>query len=302
MNDGTPLVSIICLAYNHEKYIRQCLDGFVMQKTGFRYEIIIHDDASKDGTTAIIREYAKKYPGLFVTIFQEENQYSKGIPIGKTYMYPLAKGKYIAECEGDDYWTDPYKLQKQVDFMESHPEYVLCCTDAVQLDDNTGELVQMTQDVKEEITPEYLLEENRITTLTSLYRTSILKDYLEEFTPGMPRFQLGDYPQWLYFASRGKIRKLPFYSAVYRYRTGSVSHSEDLSRTIRFIMSAYDVRAYCNMRLGFNVKGIRIKEFVCIRKTCKELYRKRKDSYWPLVLRFWTVLAWEYLFKKDFIR
>jgi len=154
MNDGTPLVSIICLAYNHEKYIRQCLDGFVMQKTGFRYEIIIHDDASKDGTTAIIREYAKKYPGLFVTIFQEENQYSKGIPIGKTYMYPLAKGKYIAECEGDDYWTDPYKLQKQVDFMESHPEYVLCCTDAVQLDDNTGELVQMTQDVKEEITPE----------------------------------------------------------------------------------------------------------------------------------------------------
>ena len=125
-NRNEMMVSILTLAYNHEPYIRQCLDGIVMQQTNFKFELLIHDDASTDGTAEIIREYDAKYPEIVKPIYQTENQYSKHVPIGTTYLYPRAQGKYIALCEGDDYWTDPLKLQKQVDFLESHPDYVMC--------------------------------------------------------------------------------------------------------------------------------------------------------------------------------
>ena len=122
-----PLVSICSITYNHAPYIRQCLDGFLMQNTKFKYEIIIHDDASTDGTAEIIKEYVEKYPNLITPIFQKENQYSKGVRgFYVRFVYPRAKGKYIALCDGDDYWTDPLKLQKQVDFLEANPEYVIC--------------------------------------------------------------------------------------------------------------------------------------------------------------------------------
>ena len=122
----SPLVSITCLTYNHAPYLRQCLDGFVMQKTSFPIEILIYDDASEDGTQDIIREYERKYPDLIKPIYQTENQYSKGVKVEFVYNYPRAKGKYIAFCEGDDYWTDPNKLQKQIDFLERHQEHVMC--------------------------------------------------------------------------------------------------------------------------------------------------------------------------------
>ena len=123
---SNPLVSINCMTYNHKAFIRQCLDGFMMQKCSFDFEVLIHDDASTDGTQDIIREYEVKYPDIIKPIYQKENQYSKGIDPSLKYNAPRIKGKYIALCEGDDYWTDPYKLQKQVDFLESHPDYVMC--------------------------------------------------------------------------------------------------------------------------------------------------------------------------------
>lgn len=121
-----PLVSICCLVYNHEPYIRECLDGFMMQKTDFPFEVLIHDDASTDKSAEIIREYEEKYPEIIKPIYQTENQYSKGIGVTRVFQFPRAKGKYIALCEGDDYWTDPLKLQKQVDFLEANNEYSLC--------------------------------------------------------------------------------------------------------------------------------------------------------------------------------
>lgn len=122
--DNLIVVSINCVTYNHEAYVEQALNGMLMQKTDFRYEILIHDDASTDKTQEIIKDYVKRYPDIIKPIFQTENKYSKGVPISFIYNFTRAKGKYIALCEGDDYWTDPFKLQKQVDFLERHHEYI----------------------------------------------------------------------------------------------------------------------------------------------------------------------------------
>ena len=125
-----PLVSISCLTFNHVDYIRKCLDGFMMQDCNFDFEVLIHDDASTDATAEIIKEYQSMYPNIIKPIIQIENQWSKGIrDITLKYNISRAKGKYIAFCEGDDYWTDPLKLQKQVDFLESNPDYILCFHD-----------------------------------------------------------------------------------------------------------------------------------------------------------------------------
>lgn len=124
-------VSVICLAYNHEKYIRRSLDSMLQQETNFKYEIIIHDDCSTDTTRQIIQEYHDEYPGQIKVILQDENQYQKGKPIVEEFMLPLASGKYIAFCECDDYWTDSHKLQLQYDYMESHSNCSLCCHNTI---------------------------------------------------------------------------------------------------------------------------------------------------------------------------
>lgn len=122
---GPILVSISCITYNHAPYIRQCLDGFMMQQTNFAFEVLIHDDASTDGTTDIIKEYEAQYPDIIKPIYEEENQWVKGRRGSAVFNFPRANGKYIALCEGDDYWTDPLKLQKQVDALENNPKLVM---------------------------------------------------------------------------------------------------------------------------------------------------------------------------------
>lgn len=121
-----PLVTICCITYNHEKYISQTIESFLMQKRDFPIEIIIHDDASTDKTTEIIKEYERKYPEIIKPIYQKENQYSKSRKISFEFVFPKAQGKYISFCEGDDFWVDQTKLKKQVEFMELHDEYSMC--------------------------------------------------------------------------------------------------------------------------------------------------------------------------------
>ena len=119
-------VTVICLTYNHVRYIRDALEGFVSQKADFLFEVIVHDDASTDGTADIVREYQARYPGIIRPVFQKENQYSRGVSIPKTFLFPLVRGEYVALCEGDDYWTDPRKLQKQVRALEACPDADIC--------------------------------------------------------------------------------------------------------------------------------------------------------------------------------
>ncbi len=134
-------VSVVCNAYNHENYIRDALESFLMQKTNFKFEVLIHDDASTDKTAEIIRAYEIKYPDIIKPVYQKENQYSKGIPYASLYQYPRVKGKYIAVCEGDDYWTDPYKLQKQFDALESCPQVDICAHTADVVEAETKKTV-----------------------------------------------------------------------------------------------------------------------------------------------------------------
>ena len=131
-----PLVSICTTTYCHEKYLNQTLQGFLNQETDFPFEILIHDDASPDGTEGIIREWASRYPEIILPLYETVNQYSQNIPINETFNFPRARGKYIALCEGDDYWTDPKKLQSQVDYLEGHPECTFCFTNGLIRDEN----------------------------------------------------------------------------------------------------------------------------------------------------------------------
>jgi glycosyltransferase involved in cell wall biosynthesis len=127
------MVSIICNTYNQESYLRQTLDSFINQKTNFNFEVIIHDDASTDSTAEIIREYQSRYPEIIVPIIEEENQYQKDVNITLDIDFPLAKGKYFAFCEGDDFWIDPLKLQKQVDYMENNPLCTMCIHSSIKV-------------------------------------------------------------------------------------------------------------------------------------------------------------------------
>jgi len=131
-----PLVSIACITYNQEKYITQTIEGFLCQKTTFPIEIIIHDDASTDDTPKIVEKYVKTNADLIFPIYQQVNQFSLGNKPLTSYVLPDCRGRYIAICEGDDYWTDPYKLQKQIDFMEYHPELSMCFTNSSIVDEN----------------------------------------------------------------------------------------------------------------------------------------------------------------------
>lgn len=243
------LVSIRCLVYNHEAYLRQCLDGFVMQKTNFRFEAIVHDDASTDGSAAIIREYAEKYPYIIKPIFETENQYSKRDGSLRRIMDEACKGKYIAMCEGDDYWTDPFKLQKQVDFLESHSEYGLCYAKARSYDQRAGRF-------KGEIGSycagfvEFLEAKASIPALTVMYRAEYLKGY-SDFVDGK-RWLMGDAPLWLYIAYNSKIYFLDEVVAVYRVLENSATGRNSYSKRKEFIRSSYDMRLFfankCNYR------------------------------------------------------
>lgn len=134
-----PLVSICCITYNHGLYIEDTLQGFLMQKTSFSFEILIHDDASQDKTAEIIRKYQKRYPKIIKPIIQTENQYSKGKRPNFEFNYPRAKGKYLALCEGDDYWVDPLKLKKQIEFLEENHEFIATYHKVRIIDENNVE-------------------------------------------------------------------------------------------------------------------------------------------------------------------
>lgn len=257
---NNPLVSICCNTFNQEKYIGNAIAGFLMQKTTFPIEIIVHDDASTDGTAAIISGYAKKYPHLIFPILQRENQLSQGIKPLLHYDLPRARGTYIALCEGDDYWTDPHKLQKQVDFLEANPGYGLSHTDVkiyrqkqndlIDSHDNLKNLANQPTDLKERI----LLSRYIIRTPTVVMRRQLMLELLDQdpFLFHSGYFRMGDTPLWVELANRSKFHYLPEATAVYRMHGGSASRQTHVGKQMRFMLSMFDLRMYFDAKYRFS--------------------------------------------------
>jgi glycosyltransferase involved in cell wall biosynthesis len=234
-----PLVSICCLAYNHERYISECLDGFISQRTTFPFEVLIHDDASNDTTASIIEEYTVKFPNLIKPIYQKENQFSKGIRVNTIYNFSRAKGKYIALCEGDDYWIDPLKLQNQVDFLEKNPDYVLCHTDINYKIEAEDEIIPGTIAESDTTTIKELFVKNHVSTLTVMFRNNIL-----DFNKISGSLSVGDWPLYVLLSQYGKLKRLPFVSGVYRihdsnnfYKNNYLEKKKKLTESTEFLYS-----------------------------------------------------------------
>lgn len=222
-----PLVSICCLVYNHESFLRDCFNGFITQQITFPIEILVHDDASSDNSAGVIKEYTDKYPDLFKPIYQSENQYSKGVDVFQLNAQ-RAIGKYIAICEGDDYWTDPNKLQMQVDFLESHPDYSMCFHGAeIKYEDKnlyTEALCETVQD--KEYTADELLNQWIVPTASIVMKRECA------FYPikGRERVFYGDYFIVFSCLALGKVRGFSQSMSTYRVNASSVMHNPKYKR------------------------------------------------------------------------
>lgn len=210
------LVSIICNTYNHEKYISDAIESFLMQKTNFRYEVLINDDASTDKTAEIIRFYEEKYSHTIKPIYQVENQYSKGIKIGRINA-ERAIGKYIALCEGDDYWTDPYKLQKQIAFLENNPDYSLCVHGASAINASTNKKIydfRPSKTSKDFSTEEAIIGGGGLFATNSMVYRRIESESMPDFYNNAP---IGDYPLTIFLSLIGKVYYIDEIMSIYRY-------------------------------------------------------------------------------------
>lgn len=245
------IVSIAMITYNHEKFISKAISSVLMQRTDFEYELVIGEDCSIDSTRQICGEYAQKYGEVIKLLPSETNL---GMIPNFIRTLRACKGKYIAFCEGDDYWTNPLKLQKQVDFLEANPDYGLIHTDFYKFHQNIQKYelssVLEIRDIGDKLDYDSLLIENYIQTLTVCLRRDILIDNLDVIIPNDRTWYLGDYQIWLYFALFSKIKYLPEKMAVYRMLEESASYRKDRNRGLQALVGIYEVRNYFIERYG----------------------------------------------------
>ena len=259
-------VSVLVTTYNHEKYIRQCLDGMTGQKTDFPFEIIVRDDCSTDGTGNIIREYGEKYPGKVIPFILEFNHFSRGLTNDSfARMFRMSRGKYIAICEGDDFWTDPGKLQAQADILEAHPEYSLCVT-ASHYADADGNIIQgkvfRTDTVSRELTIEELINGWAAATNTVVYRKACLEE--DVIIPFLGTCVNEDYARMVYMGLKGKVYYMDRMTGAYRIGNPG-SFSDDThkrpevykARTIGFAEMLDRMDAYTEGKYTEQIRRVR---------------------------------------------
>ncbi len=223
-------VSISCITFNQHNYIRKTLEGFISQKTSFTYEILIHDDASTDGTAEIIREYEKKYPQLFKVIYQSDNQYSKGVDV-HCFNMSRAKGKYVAFCEGDDYWNCNTKLQEQYDALEREYSCSVCVHDVRCIDRDGIKLSKFFPGIS---LPEGIILSQQYVEFemvrkpwlfqTSCYfiRNEVIREYLEKKPPFVKEYCVGDLPMMLFSLLKGNCYYIKKEMSCYRKNSGGM--------------------------------------------------------------------------------
>lgn len=229
-------VSVLCATYNQAGYIADALDSFLGQKTDFPFEVLVHDDASTDGTQEILRSYEERFPGKVRVQYEEVNQYDKQPMAGGYFqngLEQIARGRYLATCEGDDYWTDPGKLQAQYDYMEAHPECVCCGHKAIVVDARNGDAPISSIGYGEEscdLTSEQIIKGFSLQTATLFYRTGLSDKYLREW----PLYRVvGDYPWVVFLSQQGTVHYDKEARSVYRsMAAGSYSSESDEGKRI----------------------------------------------------------------------
>lgn len=220
MSNNNIKISVLCITFNHKDYISKCLDSMLAQETDFPFEILVHDDSSTDGTSDIVREYAKKYPNIIKPYIESQNRYSQG----KSPTFPLfskIKGKYVAFCEGDDYWTDMHKLQIQVDFLDKYPDYSACCHQTIKRNLYTGEeCFFSSRNNNSDVTTDSILDwdyKNKYIHLNSvLFRSRVLQKMPHYL---IARYPIGDMPFYVYLTTCGKVRFFNKPMSVYNFGT-----------------------------------------------------------------------------------
>ena len=236
MNNKKPLVTICCMVYNHEDYIKQAFDGFLIQKTNFDFEIIVHDDASTDNSKNIIEDFAKK-DSRFKPIFQKSNKYSKGERITFKYLFPKCNSKYIAICDGDDYWTDPLKLQKQVDFLENNLDYSIVGAKLHNLDQKAGVVSDWEHEKNKILNADIrnLIDGNFIYTSSSLF----INDFKIE--PWWQDFPIGDWPFFILQIKDRKIKILDEFMGVYRVHNKGIFSKISLIKQLQTELNCLEI-------------------------------------------------------------
>lgn len=230
------------ITYKHEKFIAQAIEGVLVQKTDFDFHLFIGDDASPDNTSSIVEDYKKRFPGKISYIRHETNI---GMHANFMGLYSLAKTKYIALCEGDDYWCDEYKLQKQVDFLERNSNYVLCFTRGL-IFNTFSEQKQVNLDLEtgKDLTIGHFIKRNDQLTATVLIRNDAnLK--LPDFMIRSPFGDLLVY-LWVMYNASAKAFCLPDVTAVYRIHSGGVhghhhQSKEKLIKAYKMHLVFYDL-------------------------------------------------------------
>lgn len=242
------MVSIILITYNHEKYISKAIESILQQKTTFDTELLIGEDCSTDNTREITKEYQKRNPEKIKLITSTKNV---GFIQNELRVLKNCKGKYIAFCEGDDYWTDPYKLQKQVDFLEQNPDYGLVHGDVNIYNQETGSLQKAINKTANITIPsgkifEFLMSPSHaIKTMTVCLRKDILeKYYLSNLEIQQKKWFLIDISIWLTFALHSKIKYMDEVFATYRLLPESMSRSKNPQKLYQFHQKIFNIRFY----------------------------------------------------------
>lgn len=225
-----PVVSVCMITYNHESYIHEAIKGILIQKTNFPFELVIGEDCSTDNTRKIIREYEIQYPEIIIAQYPETN---RGMIENFTTVMESARGKYIALCEGDDYWTDPLKLQKQVDFLESNPDYVLCfhdaetiCEDETVINWSFKKKYSRIYNKQDAFSFDDIIRNGWFIPTASIVFRNIIKEFPEWFNNVLS----GDYSLQMLLARKGKFKYIDELMSIYRlHKSNSRSLFNDLS-------------------------------------------------------------------------
>lgn len=271
MEQSDVKVSILCTAYNHEKYIRRCLEGFVTQQTNFRFEVLVNDDCSSDKTAEIIQEYVDKYPKIIKAFFQKENQYSKNVRINDDILYPEAQGHYIALCEGDDCWIDCHKLQIQYDYMQDHPNCAMVLHNTYKRD-ISGAKPDIQFNTWKKV---HVLSDKEIFFGWYVHTSSYFFRRECALIPDCARgFWSGDYARLIWASYFGTVVALPKVMSVYNYgipsgvtmRNLSSSYAKGEARERARIQMLAEINALTNFKKDDIIKKrIQADEFELVR-------------------------------------